>query len=569
MTAQATFPSMPPGPGEGDARMQERWARELAVLGEEAHRLRAAYAVLRVTGAALDEHALVRGVLEVLADHLATGRVEVVVRETGGYRHWDLAAEEPPPVETRAVVPHAEVLERSGPVVLREGIERVAGPARAPHGICVPLWSRGRVLGSLLVGRSGAAYAAQEVEWLEVLGRDVGAALERAREFRQAATEAERLERTIAERNSDLQAAQAQLARARWLTALGQLAAGVAHDLNNALNPIVAFGELIRGHAGEPEKVEQYVERILLAARDGAETVRRIQRFTRRYHAVAEPEPVAVAMTVRQALELTRPNWAERTGGGHVDVAEAVDPELIVLGNEGELRAVLLNLIVNALHAMPNGGTVRFVGVRAGADVMLAVQDTGTGMTRDVVVRALEPFFTTKGTRGTGLGLSEAYGIIRRHGGTLELESWPGVGTTVMIRLPAAETPARGQPMPDRSVHERVPTNILLVDDNLLSLEATAAALRAQGHTVVTASSAETALRVFEVGRYQVVLTDLGLPGQSGWQLLDQLRAIEPRLRIGIITGWSLQDVESELRIRGIDLAFVKPVDPERLLAAL
>src|SRR5690606_22185357 len=139
---------------------------------------------------------------------------------------------------------------------------------------------------------------------------------------------------------------------------------------------------------------------------------------------------------------------------------------------------------------------------------VLAVQDTGVGMTREVLKRAPEPFFTTEGPRGTGLGLSQVAGIVRRPGGRMELESRPGVGTTVLLRLPLAP------PVAERA---NPPPGILLVDDNPLSLEAMAATLRAGGFHVVTASSGEAAVAAFEPGRYRAVLTDLGLPGLDGW----------------------------------------------------
>jgi CheY-like chemotaxis protein len=218
---------------------------------------------------------------------------------------------------------------------------------------------------------------------------------------------------------------------------------------------------------------------------------------------------------------------------------------------------------------MTNGGQLRFVGRSEGDATLLAVQDTGAGMTEHVLEEALEPFFTTKGTRGTGLGLSEVYGITRRQGGNLELESWPGVGTTVLLRFPAVTTAARRKPAVPRQEPTEEALRILVVDDNVLGLEALAAALRNAGHTVVTASSGEAAMRVFEPSRFGVVLTDLGMPALTGWELLDPLRRRDPDVRLGVITGWAMERGDHELREREIELIFLKPVNIDELRAAL
>ena len=181
--------------------------------------------------------------------------------------------------------------------------------------------------------------------------------------------------------------------------------------------------------------------------------------------------------------------------------------------------------------------------------------------------RALEPFFTTKGMHGTGLGLSEVYGIVRRQGGAMQIESWPGCGTTILLRLRAADK--LDPPAPKKRKRETGPLRIFLVDDNLLSAEATAAALRAAGHEVVVHASAEDAIADFQPDRYDVVLTDVGLPGISGWDLIDQLREQDGNTRFGVITGWAVERGDEELQRRKIDLVFLKPVDPDELLQSL
>lgn len=495
--------------------------------------------------------------------HLRAARLgkPVIVRSEDGHaRRRDVDPSEPAIVTVCVPFDGEASAAVSGTMLLEWTTEAASSPSGEP--------GNGRASGRL---SNPSALVSDEaiLDALGTIAAQLGRTVSWSRLTRRAILEADALERRLAECAELLTRTREQLVRSQWLASLGELAAGVAHDLNNALNPIVAFAELIREHGNEPERVKLYAERILMAAQGGAETVRRIHRFTRRRLGALPLETVRLAALVEEAVELTRPNWGERTRGGRVEIELGMDPELEVQGNPGELRQALLNLITNALDAMPGGGVLRFVTQTCDDEVLLAVQDTGAGMPLDIRDRAMEPFFTTKGVRGTGLGLSEVFGIARRHGGTLDLESWDGMGTTVTLRLPAP----RGEPSePVRRRRSEAPSRshrILLVDDNVLSLEATAASLRTAGHTVATASRAEDAMRIFGSGRYDLVLTDLGLPDMSGWDLIEQLRGAKAETRFGVITGWSLPESDDELARRGIELVFIKPVDPDDLLASL
>lgn len=427
----------------------------------------------------------------------------------------------------------------------------LTGGSELRNAVAVPVRRAGVGVGALVAVNLRAGVDERALDLLRLLANVQTIVSQQAR----AASELEGEGRSGSEEKR-----QQSLSRTRWLAALGEVAAGVAHDINNALNPIVAFAELIRAKPDDANNVRVFAERILMAARDGAETVRRIQSFTQRRPDTSRRTTVSLTGLVREAVELARPVLERRSAGGTVRIEESVGEELLVQANAIELREALLNLMLNAVDAMPDGGILRLVGRAEGEQVVLAVQDTGAGMTREVMKRAPEPFFTTKGPRGTGLGLSQVAGILRRHGGSMELESWPGVGTSVLLRLPSAP------PAPDRAAPQ---PGILLVDDNPLSLEAMAATLRSGGFHVVTASSGEAAIAAFEPGRYRTVLTDLGLPGLNGWELVDRLRSLDPGLRVGVITGTSLERVGDEIKRRRVDMFFTKPVDPERLLAAL
>lgn len=545
---------------------------------DDATRLRVLHAVLRVTSAGLEEESLIQRTIDALLSALPAECAELLTQEgaevRSRYRHgkrWGKGSA----WRDQVMDLHRRVM-GSGEAVLESG-EGGGTSAPPPHLICVPLTCDDRSLGTLILGRYATPYNQHDLELLVKVGSHIGVAIELSRVMRRQATEAESLERALAENTLALQElrdhlAQVEEERARLqsLASLGELAAGVAHDLNNALNPIVAFAELIQEHSSQPERVQMYADRILLAARGGAETVRRIQRFTRRRLGVQPSEPIAVETLIGEVIELTRPSWSKQTGGGPIVVEQSIEPDLRIMGNPGELRQALLNLVGNALDAMPGGGILRFVARGEGEEVVISVQDTGVGMPRAVYERALEPFFTTKGTHGTGLGLAEVFGIARRHGGNLELESFERVGTTVSLRLP--RTKVSPEPVKARRKLTGAATrlyHILLVDDSLLSLEATAASLRAAGHTVATAPNGQAALRVFNAGRYDLVLSDLGLPDMHGLELVDRLRRVDPTVRVGVITGWTIPEGDEELQRRGVDMLFVKPVDTDQLLAAL
>lgn len=545
----------------------------------DATRLTVMNAVLQVTSAGLEEEALIQRAMDALLGAMPADHAELSTREGDRlrirYRHGRQWNENH--ADWRSLVQdlHRRTVYSGHPIM--EGREGRSADGAIPHLIAVPMVSSDQAIGALILGRHSNPYSDQDLDLLKRVAGHFGVAIELSRLLRRQATEAESLERALAENAQSLRDVRECLAkseedrnRLRSLASLGELAAGVAHDLNNALNPIVAFAELIQEHSSHPERVQMYADRILLAARGGAETVRRIQRFTRRRLGTQPTEPISVEKLIEEVIELCGPSISKPNGGGPIEVERSIEPELRIEGNPGELRQALMNLVANAIDAMPGGGILRFIVRAEGEDVVISIQDTGVGMPPEVYRRALEPFFTTKGTHGTGLGLAEVFGIARRHGGSLEIESAERVGSTVSLRLPRTRTipePTRGRRRMAGAATRLY--HILLVDDSLLSLEATAASLRAAGHTVATAPNAQTALRVFNAGRYDLVLSDLGLPDMHGLELVDRLRRVDPNVRVGVITGWAIPEGDDELKRRGIDMLFVKPVDPDQLLASL
>jgi len=384
--------------------------------------------------------------------------------------------------------------------------------------------------------------------------------------YERISTEAERLERMVQERTRELLALQEARARERRLAAVGQLAAGVMHDVNNALNPIMAAAYLLDANAENPAAVRDYAVRIAKAAETGAATAARVGRFIRQEPLQAEREElVDLSVVCDEVVDITRPLWAERVKGGVVQLERDLASGAMMRGIAGEIREALLNLVQNALDAMSGGGTLGLRTVVKAAEVWLEVRDSGTGMSAEVRERAFEPFFTTKGKAGTGLGLAEVYGIAKRHRGRAEIESALGVGTTIRLVFPLAldAAPAPEVVMPPR--RRRLVRRVLLVEDHQDSREFMQALLESDGHSVVAVTGVRDAIDMLETANppYDVLVTDIGLSDGSGWDLIAVARKRWPELRVGVVTGWEPRAGA------GADGDFVlrKPVRTSELLA--
>ncbi len=423
-----------------------------------------------------------------------------------------------------------------------------------------PLYDeRGRIRGAVTVERD-VTFRVQLTKKLEQEAKRTAELYERV------STEAERLDRMVQERTREVLSLQDVRSRERRLAAVGQLAAGVMHDVNNALNPIMAAAYLLEQNAGKPEAVKDYASRIAKAAETGAATAARVGRFIRQEPlAGVREEQVDLSSVCDEVVAMTRPLWAERARGGQVQLKRQLAPGAVVKGIPGELREALLNLVQNALDAMQGGGAL---GIRTDTDetyVTLEISDSGVGMTAEVRERAFEPFFTTKGQMGTGLGLAEVYGIVKRHRGDVEIESQPGVGTTVRIRLPRAAVVASGDVARERP-KSKVIKRILLVEDHADSREFMTALLELEGHIVQSAGSVEEALeklRSPDGASIEVLVTDIGLPDASGWDLIPQARELRPGLRVGVVTGWEGHNAPSE----EADFLLRKPIRTSEFLA--
>jgi CheY-like chemotaxis protein len=334
--------------------------------------------------------------------------------------------------------------------------------------------------------------------------------------------------------------------------------------VNNALNPIMAAAYLLEMNAENPAAVRDYAVRIARAAETGAATAARVGRFIRQEPLLGSREDVVdLSVMVEEVVAMTRPLWQDRAKGV-VKLEQRLAADVMVRGIAGELREALLNLVQNALDAMAGGGTLRIVTQLTSKEASVAVSDTGSGMSAEVRERAFEPFFTTKGVNGTGLGLAEVYGIARRHRGRAEIESTIGEGTTVRLMFPPA---ARGSSTPAGSRAARPQRRVLLVEDHVDSREFMQSLLESDGHTVEAVRTVEEGrARLADIERViDVLVTDIGLPDGSGWDLVAFAREIRPTLRIGVVTGWEPRNE----RDPACDFTLRKPVGATDLLSQI
>jgi signal transduction histidine kinase/HAMP domain-containing protein len=440
--------------------------------------------------------------------------------------------------------------------------------------MCMPVRVGERVIGVLNLAkkedRSGGtvirAFTPTDLQFLNALMTYIGYAVDNARLLDEAQDAARKLRSVV----DDLKATQAQLVRGETLSAIGKLASGMAHHLNNLFAVILGRLETLLVKVPDQE-ARRYLEIVQRAAQDGAEVVRRVQRFSR-VQPVSRTVPVDLNQLAQEVLELTRPRWHNEALLRQIRIDTALDLGTIrpVAGELAPLREVLMNLLLNGIDAMPDGGRLILKTWMTGPDVHCAVSDTGAGMSEEVRHRALDPFFTTKGPKSTGLGLSVTYGIVQRHNGRLEIESAPGRGTTVTITLPAMGTTMSAR-APAASPALATPSHlrVLIVDDEPEVRSALADMLGIAGHTAFQAAGGREALAWLEAGQpVDLVLTDMGMPGMMGSEVARAIRGRWPHLKIGLMTGWDETEGLVADATSIVDFTLAKPFELKTLTRA-
>ena len=394
----------------------------------------------------------------------------------------------------------------------------------------------------------------------------------------------DRLEERVAERTRELEKANSTLRQTQLaimqherLRALGQMASGIAHDINNALSPAVLnCRALLERRVGVEGELREFLTDIHRSVEDVMHTVTRMTEFYRAREPQFVPAPVPINRILEQVVDLTRPRWHDmaQEQGIVIDLEKQVAPDLpSILGVESEIRHALMNLILNAVDAMPEGGKLALRVSSAPRSVIVEVRDTGTGMTDEVRGKCLEPFFTTKGQRGTGLGLAMVYGMVQRHEAEIEIDSAPGKGTTMRLTFPACATEGLvGQrtavPSPVHSAR------ILVVDDDKRVSKSLRKVLEADGHRVTVADGGQAGIDTFLAATgsgeaFSMVISDLGMPHIDGRRVAAAVKAASPKTPIVLLTGWGYSMRENGDLPSHVDHLLSKPPDVNELRLAI
>ncbi|WP_208639156.1 ATP-binding protein [Bradyrhizobium forestalis] len=433
--------------------------------------------------------------------------------------------------------------------------------------VLAPLQVESRVFGVLVaVRKEKESFSSGECEFLRQLSEHVALAAHQAQ-----------LHGALQQAYEDLRQTQQAVMQQERLRALGQMASGIAHDINNALSPVSLYTQsLLEVEPNLSPRTREYLETIQRAVEDVAHTVTRMREFYRQREPQLTLMPVRLNELVQQVIDLTRARWSDmpQLRGTVIslrsELAERLPP---VSGVESEIREALINLIFNAVDALPAGGTLTLrTRLLRGAggngrdqdQVRVEVGDDGVGMSEETRRRCLEPFFTTKGERGTGLGLAMVYGVARRHNADIDIDSAVGRGTVVVLSFPVPEAPSgaplREAPEPARPARLR----LLLVDDDPMLLRSLCNTLEAEGHVIVTANDGAAGIAAFcaaaERGEtFAAVITDLGMPNVDGRKVASAIKGVSSTTPVIMLTGWGKRLTSEDDIPPHVDYVLSKP----------
>jgi signal transduction histidine kinase/CheY-like chemotaxis protein len=445
--------------------------------------------------------------------------------------------------------------------------ERLAG-AGVRSAVAVPLMVDNKLFGVLLAGRlKASAFSSGDAEFLRTLSEHVALAAHQARLHNE-------LERAY----NDLRQSQQTVMQQERLKALGQMASGIAHDVNNALSPVVGFADLLlRNEQNLSVAGRRHVQHIRTAGEDIAHIVARLREFYRRREDRESLIELNMNQLAEQVVDMTRPRWRDIPQSSGITVEMETDfapnvPDLFCI--ESEVREAMTNLVINAVDALPKGGTITLRTRMTKGDVhnisgdydthvVVEVSDSGIGMNDETRKRCLEPFFSTKGKRGTGLGLAMVYGVMQRHEGNIEIESELGKGTTFRLVFPVRKGIVGATDVKQHGPLTR-PLNILCIDDEPLLRDLLKEMLERDGHTVEVSDSGQTGLDAFRFARdagrpFDIVITDLGMPYVDGRQVTRMVKQESPNTPVVMLTGWGAFMKEDDSAPADLDALLSKP----------
>jgi signal transduction histidine kinase/ActR/RegA family two-component response regulator len=393
------------------------------------------------------------------------------------------------------------------------------------------------------------------------------------------------LETRVAERTRELEVAYQTLRQTQQvsmqqerLRALGRMASGIAHDINNALTPATLYAQSLLDHDKTLNaEARNDLGVIQQAIDDVTQTVARIKEFYRGRESNVSGMPVDIKHLLGQVVDLTQARWADmpQARGIVVDVkTEHADHVPPIMGVQGEIRDAVTNLVFNAVDAMPSGGSLTLRSYATQHHVTVEVCDTGIGMTEDVRARCLDPFFTTKGERGTGLGLAMVYGMAERHNAAIEIDTEPNAGTIVRLVFPVATPDELAAPTAQATRHKVRGLRLLVIDDDELLRQSMQAILEREGHSVSIARGGRSGIEAFADAAqrgepFEVVITDLGMPHVDGRAVAAAVKSLSARTPVILLTGWGQHLRDGNEVPPDVDQMLNKPANLTELRAAL
>lgn len=471
-----------------------------------------------------------------------------------------------------------------GQLVYEDNIANVSFPfpQRLAQGglnalVMAPLLAESTVFGVLVAARrAGNGFSSGECEFIKQLSEHVALAANQAQ-----------LYTALQQAYDDLRQTQQSVMLQERLRALGQMASGIAHDINNAISPVALYTELLlETEPNLSDRARSSLEVIERAIDDVAATVARMREFYRQREPQLTLTPVNANNLLQQVIDLTRARWSDMPlqRGVVIQMMTEITPDLPpFMGVESEIREALTNLIFNAVDAMPHGGALTLStrtdssASQAGEGevhfVHIEVSDSGIGMDEDTRRRCLEPFFTTKGDRGTGLGLAMVFGMVERHSAHIEIETALGKGTTVRLTFVAASS---YDDMIAPALPVATPTHlrILVVDDDPLVLKSLRSILEVDGHVVVAADGGQSGIDQFSKALeknepFSVVITDLGMPYVDGRKVAGTIKQASPDTPVILLTGWGQRLLSDNDTPAHVDIVLSKPPKLKDLREAL
>jgi PAS domain S-box-containing protein len=445
----------------------------------------------------------------------------------------------------------------------------------AAHGlrslVVVPLAAEAEVFGVLVVARlAPQAFMSTDCEFLKQVGDHVALAANQAQ-----------LRDRLQQAYDDLKHTQQAVLEQERLRAIGQMASGIAHDINNAISPVALYTQSLRERQAAlkltPE-VRDYLDTVGRVVKDISATVARMRDFYRPSDGGAGFEPVDLNTLILQVVGLTRARWNDmpQQRGIVITVSTALEADLPrVMGDAAQLREAMTNLVFNAVDAMPDGGTITIKTTtsasRSGGKrrVQFEVGDTGPGMDEETRRRCLEPFFTTKGERGTGLGLAMVQGAAQHHKAELGIDSAPGGGTRVRLDF-AATAKTAADPQRAEAPREQRPLRLLLVDDDPAVLTSTVYVLEIKGHAITAADGGKAGIDALHAAHdageaFDAVITDLGMPYVDGNQVALAAKELFPGTPVVLLTGWGRRMATGETAPAHVDFVLPKPLELDAL----